>query len=107
MKKTALFLSMLVLLALVLSPMAMAAGEVYTGGEGMSPIAKLAIMIVLPLLIATVVCLIWKGQMKSAVAARTADRYIPQNGFQLTEKEDRYLYKTQRRRKIEKNSSDG
>lgn len=102
MKKTALFLSVLMILALVLSPMAMAAGEVYAGEEGMSPVVKLAIVIVLPLLIATILCLIWKGQMKSAVAARTADRYIPENGFQLTEKEDRYLYKTERRRKIEK-----
>ena len=102
MKKTALFLSMLLILILILSPMAMAASEVYAGDEGMSPLVKLAIAIILPLLIATILCLIWKGQMKSAVAARTADRYIPENGFQLTKKEDHYLYKTERRMKIEK-----
>lgn len=104
MKKTALFSSILIMLTPVLSPMAMAAGGASGGERGMSVPVKLAITIVLPLLIAAILCLIWRGQMKSAVAARTADRYIPENGFRLTQKEDRFLYRTERRRKIEKKS---
>ena len=106
MKKTALFLGVLILLAPVVSPLAFAAGGA-PGGGGLSPAVKLAIAIVLPLLIAAAVCLIWRGQMKSAVAARTADRYIPEGGFQLTKREDRFLYRTESRRRIEKKTSDG
>lgn len=68
---------------------------------------KLAITIFVPLLIAGIVCLIWRGQMKTAVLARTADNYIPQNGFHLTRREDRFLYRTETRRIIEKKSSSG
>ena len=107
MKKTTFFLSLLILLSVALSPLAMAVGGASGGDEGLSVPVKLAITILVPLLIATILCLVWKGQMKSAIAARTADHYIPENGFQLTQKEDRFLYKTERRRKIEKKSSDG
>ena len=68
---------------------------------------RLAVVILLPLLIAGGLCLYWKSQMKTAVSARTADRYIPENGFQLTGKQDTFLFRTETRRRIEKSSSGG
>jgi len=68
---------------------------------------KLAIVILVPILIASFVCLRWKVMMKTAKVARTADNYIPENGFNLTGKTDRFLYRTTTRRKIEKASPGG
>lgn len=68
-------------------------------------IAKFGIIILLPLLIAGLLCRIWFVQMKTAVHARAAANYIPQNGFILTGQEDRFLYRTETRRKIEKSLS--
>ena len=68
---------------------------------------NLAIVVLLPLMIAAVVCLVWKKQMKTATLAVEADNYIPRDGFQLTGKEDTFLYRTETRRKIEKSSSSG
>jgi len=67
--------------------------------------AKLAATILAPLIIAWAVCAYWKRQMKTAVPAKTADTYIPADGFQLTVKEDAFLYRTTARRKIERESS--
>jgi len=66
---------------------------------------KLAAVIMIPLLIAWIVCAIWKKQMKTATPAKAADYYIPEDGFQLTGKEDTFLFRTETRRKIEKSSS--
>jgi uncharacterized protein len=66
---------------------------------------KLAAVILLPLLIAFIFCTRWKNQMKSAVAARTACNYIPAGGFNLTGQADTFLYRTQSRTKIERQSS--
>ncbi len=68
---------------------------------------KLGITFGLPLLIAFLVCGMWKRQMKTAVLARDASNYIPQNGFALAAQEDRFLYLTETRRKIEKSLSTG
>ena len=70
-------------------------------------LGKLAVTILLPLLIAWIVCSIWKKQMKTAVTARTAGNYIPPGGFRLTGQADMFLYRTQTRRKIERSSSGG
>ncbi|MCL1816507.1 MAG: TPM domain-containing protein [Clostridiales bacterium] len=70
-------------------------------------VIKLAIVILLPLLIALIVCSIWKSQMKTAKIARTADNYIPANGFNLTGQTDLFLYRTTTRKKIERSSSSG
>lgn len=68
---------------------------------------KLGIMFILPSLIAFFVCGTWKRQMKTAVLAKNASNYIPQNGFALIAQDDRFLYRTETRRKIEKSSSGG
>ena len=70
-------------------------------------IGKLFAVILLPALIALIICLIWKGQMKTAKIARTADNYIPEGGFRLTGRTDTFLYRTTTRRKIERSSSSG
>jgi len=70
-------------------------------------IIKAVVCVVVPMLIALVVCQIWKGQMKTAVKQSTAHAYIPQNGFVLTGRADMFLYRTQTRRKIETSSSGG
>ena len=66
---------------------------------------KLAAVILIPILIALFLCSIWKKQMKTAVIARTADNYIPANGFNLTGQTDQFLYRTTTRVKIERSSS--
>jgi len=66
---------------------------------------KLAAVILLPMLIALIVCSSWKAQMKTAKIARTADNYIPEGGFKLTGKTDMFLYRTTMRTKIERESS--
>ena len=66
---------------------------------------RLAITILAPLLISLLICLVWKSQMKSARKARHADAYIPDGGFDLTVQEDRFLYRTSVRRKIQRSNT--
>jgi len=68
---------------------------------------KLAVVILLPLLIAFLICSVWKGQMKTARPALTACNYIPPGGFQLTASADTFLYQTRTQVKIERSSSSG
>ena len=68
-------------------------------------VIKLLATILLPLLIAAIVCAVWKKQMKTAVTARSADNYIPQGGFRLTGQTDTFLYRATTRQKIESSSS--
>ena len=70
-----------------------------------SLLLRLAVVILLPILIALIVCSIWKGKMKTAKLARTADNYIPANGFNLTGRTDQFLYRTTTRVRIERSSS--
>lgn len=67
---------------------------------------EIAITILVPLVIAGIVCLIFYSQMKTAVPQRAADEYIPDGGFNLTKQEDAYLYSTEKREKIERDDSD-
>lgn len=57
-------------------------------------IVKLADVILVPAFIAWIVCWRWKRRMKTAALARTADNYIPVNGFRLTGQQDTFLYRT-------------
>ena len=66
---------------------------------------KLAVVVLVPIVIAAIVCSIWKSQMKTAVIAKTASNYIPPGGFKLTNKADTFLYRTQTRTKIQTSSS--
>jgi len=77
-----------------------------SGSKGSSWI-KWLIFIFAPLLIAGGVCFIFLSQMKTAVSQRAADSYIPSGGFNLTMQADQFLYRTETRTKIEKESSGG
>jgi uncharacterized protein len=69
---------------------------------------RLSAVIILPLLIAWIICSAWKKQMKTAVTAKTACNYIPPGGFRLTSQADMFLYRTQTKTKIEpRRSSSG
>jgi uncharacterized protein len=68
-------------------------------------ITRLAITILLPALIALLICTIWKSQMKTARPARAAANYIPEGGFKLTGSADMFLYRTRTSVKIESSSS--
>jgi len=61
---------------------------------------NIAIVILVPLLIAFIVCSVFKGQMKTARIAKTASNYIPPGGFNLTKQEDTFLYQTRTRVKV-------
>jgi uncharacterized protein len=73
----------------------------------MVTLVKLAVVVLLPVIIACVICLSWRAKMKTAVSARSAGNYIPEGGFHLTGKEDRFLYRTETRRTIESKSTGG
>jgi uncharacterized protein len=68
-------------------------------------VIKLAVIILVPILIARSVLKRWKRNMKTAVIASIADNYIPKDGFKLTGKEDTFLYRTTSRTRIERSSS--
>ncbi|NLB41463.1 MAG: hypothetical protein GX815_04250 [Clostridiales bacterium] len=68
---------------------------------------KLGITILVPLLIAGIVCFIFLGQMKTAISQRAADEYIPDGGLNLTRQIDAFLYRTETRTRIEEKSSNG
>jgi cytochrome bd-type quinol oxidase subunit 2 len=103
MKKLLLTVIIIVSLALVLAPAVLAAaGDSNAADDAGSLGVKLAVIILVPLIVALLVCSIWKSKMKTARLARTADNFIPQGGFRLTGQEDRFLYRTTVRRKIER-----
>lgn len=65
---------------------------------------RLAIIVLVPLLIALIVCLIFRSQMKTAKIAKEAGNYIPEGSFVVTARQDRYTHTTKSRTKIEKSS---
>ncbi|MCL1804960.1 MAG: TPM domain-containing protein [Clostridiales bacterium] len=67
--------------------------------------ARMGVTLLLPALVAWIVCAIWKRQMKTAVLAKSADAYVPQGGFALTSQSDVFLYRTTTRVKVESSSS--
>lgn len=68
---------------------------------------KLGITFLIPIIIATIICGIWKGKMKTARLARTAGNYIGAEGLILTNQQDQFLYRTETRRRIENKSPSG
>ena len=66
---------------------------------------RIAVTIILPLIIAFIICMIWRSKMKTAKIARFADNYIPAGGFRLTGQGDIFMYRTVSRTRIQKSSS--
>jgi len=69
--------------------------------------AKIVFNILIPFLVALIVCLIFRAQMKTARKQRAAANYIPEGGFILTGSSDTFMYKTESRTVIESKSSGG
>jgi len=69
--------------------------------------ALIAVNIIIPIVVALIVCLIFRSQMKTARRQRAAASYIPQGGFVLTNSNDTYLHSTEVRKTIEDKSSGG
>ena len=65
----------------------------------------LAVSGITSLVIAFLMCQIWASQMKTAQTQRAAAQYVTSDGLNLTEQEDRFLYRTQTRRTIQSSSS--
>ena len=70
-------------------------------------VVKIVFNILIPLLVALIVCMVFRAQMKTARKQRAAASYIPEGGFVLTGSSDQYLYSTETRRTIESSSSSG
>lgn len=73
----------------------------------LSPWIKWAIVVFAPLLIAGIICFMFLSQMKTAVAERAADSYVLAGGVNLTMQADQFLYTTETRTQIKKESSSG
>ncbi len=61
------------------------------------------LVVVIPLVIALIVCFILKAQLNS-VHTSTAAAYATEEGLDLQVREDRFTHSTQTRRKIESSS---
>ncbi len=73
------------------------------GGEiGMLP--RLIAVIAIPLVVALIVCSIFKAQMKTAKEAARADAYVVPRSMQLRRKDDVFLRRTETRTLIESDS---
>jgi len=56
---------------------------------------KLALNTIIPVVVALIVCLVFRSQMKTARKQRAAANYVPEGGFVLTGSSDTYLYSTE------------
>lgn len=81
-------------------------GSRLPGAPLFSPV-QILIIVFVPLLIALIVCLIFKAQMKTAKKAAGAGSYLVDNSFQLTDARDDYIRTNRSRRKIERDNSGG
>ena len=108
MKRVIAFVVVLLFSVLLLPITVSAAGGSYDSGSAPAKsVTTVIVLVLVALLIATVICLIWRSQMKTARIARTASNYIPQGGFRLTGQGDMFMYRTVTRRKIQSSSSSG
>ncbi len=76
-------------------------------GEPIFGAFEIGIIILVPLLIAFIVCMVFRAQMKTAVKATRAGDYLVDGSFHITESRDDFIRTTRSRRKIERTSSSG
>jgi len=76
-------------------------------GEGSDIMGSLLIVIGVPCLIALVVCLIFRYQMKTARKQTHAQAYMVDGSAKIQLQQDLYTHSTQTRRKIETSSNNG
>lgn len=79
-------------------------GSRLPGAPLFSPV-QILIIIFVPLLIALIVCLIFKAQMKTAKKASGAGNYLVDGSFHLTDARDNYIRTTRTSHKIEREES--
>lgn len=72
--------------------------------SGPSLLPRLLIVIFVPIVVALVVCLIFKGQMKTAKEAVRADEYLVPHSMNLRIREDIFTHRTESRTLIESDS---
>ncbi len=65
-------------------------------------IAKILVTALVPLLMAGLTCLLLRMQLKTARKQRAAASYMPQGGFQITWRNDRFLRREERREAIQR-----
>lgn len=75
--------------------------------EVFDPVATLLLSLIIGAIIALIVVLIMRSQLKSVKSQDKADNYIKANSFELTESRDLFLYKNIIRRERPKNNSGG
>lgn len=71
---------------------------------GRSLMPRLLVVIFVPLVVALVVCLIFKGQMKTAKLATRADEYLVPHSMNLRIRDDVFTHRTESRTLIESDS---
>lgn len=71
---------------------------------GRSLMPRLLVVIFVPLVVALVVCLIFKGQMKTAKLATRADAYLVPHSMNLRIRDDVFTHRTESRTLIESDS---
>ncbi len=64
---------------------------------------KVAIIVIIPAIIAGIACMVMKSKMKSVALKKDANAYISQNGVALTDASDVYTHTTQTRVRIVEN----
>lgn len=72
------------------------------GSDGGGLLFELAMILVIPVVIALIICMILKGQLKTAQKQTEASDYMVSAEPELTVKTDRFTHRTETRRKIEK-----
>ena len=72
--------------------------------QGMPTAFKLGIVVIVPLLLALIVCSVFKAQMKTAKEQSRADEYLVPHSMDLRVKQDTFTHRTETRTRIESNS---
>lgn len=76
-----------------------------SSSEPASPITGILTTVGVSCVVALLICLVFKGEMKSVRRKSEAKNYAVNGGLQLTERYDRYTHTTESVRRVEKKSS--
>ena len=81
--------------------------DVHTDPNANKPsfVTSLVVIVAVPCLIAGLFCAANAAKMRTAKVQRAAHAYVPQNGFNLTNSNDMYVYRTETRTPIQSSSS--
>lgn len=76
--------------------------DVSSGAVSESPLLRIAIVVLVPLILALIICMVFRAQMKSVKKGAEADAYVV-GSVNFTHRNDYFTYSTEVRRVIEKN----